>query len=394
MARRTLMQRDRELVDLEVDPMTGEARVIDVANGNLAASLGLAQENRDRVLTTLMTRRALSSLRRDKDDVLGAFGAQSPVDLALMGHGLSLADQFWYRAPGSAERWKDVNFFDNGWDLDFGAAVLSGDYARLAACSPDAPEVTMPGHAVKAWERNDEGIYLVKAAEYPDGVELVGAKLGFDLCSLLFGEGCCVSLDVVERYGRPCSISPLMLDGDEELADGTRLCAMADMWESSSLSSGGVTTEACGALVDAYEAVGVADASAHVARRACFSCLSLLLDFNPGNFGVIRRIDSDVWRAAPIFDYDGAFGFPFNGVSISYLCENPSFVELLCAHRFSFLKPSWDWSWCDVRALDGFEDVIMEAYAPCKSLPPVFAELIARLFVAQRDYVNKVASGS
>ena len=85
MARRTLMQRDRELVDFEVDPMTGEARVIDVANGNLAASLGLAQENRDRVLTTLMTRRVLSSLRKDKDDVLAAFGAKSPVDLALMG---------------------------------------------------------------------------------------------------------------------------------------------------------------------------------------------------------------------------------------------------------------------------------------------------------------------
>ena len=393
MARRTLMQRDRELVDFEVDPVTGEARVIDVSNGNRAASLGLAQENRDQVLTALMTRRALSPLRKDKDDVLAAFGAKSPIDLALMGHGLSLADQFWYRAPGSAERWKDVNFFDNGWDLDFGAAVLSGDYARLAACSPDAPEVTMPGHAVKAWERNDEGIYLVKAAEYPDGVELVGAKLGFDLCSLLFGEGCCVSLDVVERYGRPCSISPLMLDGDEDLADGIRLCAMADMWESSSLGRGGITAEACDALVDVYAAIGVEDASAHVARRACFSCLTLLLDFNPSNFGAIRKTDSDVWRAAPIFDYDGAFGFPLNGASISHLCENPLLFELFCAHRFSFLKPSWDWSWCDLRALDGFEDVIMEAVAPCRGLPPVFAELIAHLFVAQRDYVNKVASG-
>ena len=393
MVRRTLMQRDRELVDFEVDPVTGEAHLIDAANGDLAASLGLAGENRDQVLTTLVMRRALSSLRKDKDDVLAAFGAKSPVDLTLMGHGLSLSDQFWYRAPGSCEHWKDVNFFDNVWDPSFGASVLSGDYTRLAACSPDVPEVTTPGHAVKAWERNDDGIYLVKAAEYSDGVELVGAKLGSDLCSLLFGEGYYVPLDLVERYGRLCSISPLMLDGDEELADGNRLYAMADMWESSRLSMGGITTEACDALVDAYTAIGVADASANVARRACFFCLSLLLDFNPGNFGAIRKIDTDAWRAAPIFDYDGAFGFPFTGVSISYLCENPTFVELFCAHRFSFLKPSWDWSWCDVRALDGFEDVIMEAYASCLSLPPVFAELIAHLFVSQRDYVSKIASG-
>ena len=393
MARRTLMQRDRELVDFEVDPVTGEARIIDAVSDDLAASLGLAQGNRDQVLTALMTRRSLSPMRKDKDDVLAAFGAKSPVDLALMGHGLSLTDQFWYRAPGSSVRWKDVNFFDNGWDPSFGVAVLMGDYARLATCSPDAPEVTTPGHAVKAWERNDDGVYLVKAAEYPDGAELVGARLGFELCSLLFSEDCYVTLDVVERFGRSCSISPIMLDGDEELADGNRLFSMANMWESSSLGKGGVTAEAFDALVDAYTAIRVADASAHVARRACFSCLSLLLDFNPGNFGAIRKIDSDVWRATPIFDYDGAFGIPFNGASISYLCENPSFVKLLCAHRFSFLNPSWDWSWCDLRALDGFEDVIMEAYASCWSLPPAFAELIAHLFVAQRDYVNKVASG-
>lgn len=99
-----------------------------------------------------------------------------------------------------------------------------------------------------------------------------------------------------------------------------------------------------------------------------------------------------MWRAAPIFDYDGAFGFPLNGASISYLYENPLLVELLCAQRFSFLKPSWDWSWCDLRALDGFEDHIVEAYASCRSQPPAFTELIAHLFVTQRDYVNKVAS--
>lgn len=392
MTRRILMQRDRELVDFEVDPVTGEARIIDVASGDLAASLGLDRKYRNQFLTTLVMRRTLSPLRKDKDDILAAFGATSPVGLALMGHGASLSDQLWYRPPGSSERWKDVNFFDNEWDPGFGAAVLVGDYARLAACSPDVPEATTPGHAVKAWERDDNGIHLIKAAERPDGAELVGSKLAFDLCTLLFEESCYVSLDVEERHGRPCSVSPLMLDGDEELADGNRLCAMADMWENSILGGAGTTTKVYDDLIDAYTAIGMADASAHVARMACFFCLSLFLDFNPSNFGAIRNIDSETWRAAPIFDYDGAFGFPFNGVPIPYLCENPSFVELLCAHRFSFLKPSWDWSWCDLRALDGFEDVIMRAYASYRDLPPVFAELIARLFVAQRDYVNKVAS--
>ena len=121
--------------------------------------------------------------------------------------------------------------------------------------------------------------------------------------------------------------------------------------------------------------------------------MSFLTVLQPGGYGAIRTFDSDVWRVAPIFDYDGSFGFPFNGVSLSDLCENPLLVELFYAHRFSFLKSSWDWSWYDVQTLDGFEDAIMEAFASCRGLPPVFAELITRLFVAQRDYVSKVASG-
>ena len=386
------MQRDRELVDFVVDQASGEARIIDAVS-DLAASAGFARQNGDELLSKLVARRALSPMREDKDDVLAAFGAKSPVDLALMGHGLSLSDQFWYRAPGSTERWKDINFFDNRWDPSFGAAVLSGDYSSLATCSPDVPEATTSGHAVKAWERDGDGIFLVKAAVYPDGSELRGAKLASDLCAVLFDEGCSVPLSIVERYGRPCSTSPLMLDADEELADGNRLFAMADMRESLGSGGGDITAAACDASIGAYATLGVADACAHVARLACFACLALLMDFNPGNFGAIRKIGSDVWRAAPIFDYDGAFGFPFKGVTISDLCENPLLAQLFCAHRFSFLEPSWDWSWYDPRALEGFEDRIVEAFAPIRSLPSNFAELIARLFALQREYIDKVASG-
>jgi len=284
------------------------------------------------------------------------------------------------------------HFFENGWDPGFGAAVLSGDYADLATRSLDVPEATTSGHAVKAWERSDDGIFLIKAAIYPDGSELMGAKLASDLCAALFDESSYIPLDIVERYGRPCSASPLMLGADEELADGNRLFAMADMQEIPSSDGGGITAEACNASIGAYTALGIADASAHVARMACFSCLTLLQDFNPSNFGAIRKIGSDAWRAAPIFDYDGSFGFPFNGISLSDLCENPLLAELFCASRFSFLDPSWDWSWYEPQALDGFEDRIANAFAPNRNLPTIFAELIARLFAMQREYVSKIAS--
>ena len=394
LIRRTLMHRNRELADFEVDPATGKAHVIDfVSDEGFAASLGLTRQEGDWVLSRLVERRAISSLRKDKDAVLSAFGAKSTVDLALRGHGLSLSDLFWYRVPGSTDRWEDINFFDNGWDSGFGLATLTGDYAALASCSPDVPETTTAGHAIKMWERNDDGILLVKAADFLEGAELAGAKLASEMCALLFGEGRYVPLDIVERCGKPCSVSPLMLGPDEELADGNRLHAMAGMSESPSLNGGNITTEKYSALIDAYAAIGVADASAHIARMACFSSVALLGDLNPGNYGAIRRIGSDEWRPAPIFDYDGSFGFPFRGTTIAFMSENPLLVELLCAQRFSFLDPSWDWSWYDPRALDGFEERILETYASYQSLPPGFAGLIARIFAMQREYVSKVAAG-
>lgn len=392
--RRTLMYRNQELVDFEVDLTTGEAHVIDiVVDDDSAASLGLTRQKGDWVLSRLIERRAISPSRKDKDDVLSALGAKSTVDLAFRGHGLSLSDLFWYRVPGSADCWEDINFFDNTWDSGFGLATLSGDYATLASCSPDVPEVTTSGHAAKLWERNDDGIFLVKAAEYPEGAELAGARLASEMCALLFDESCYVPLDIAERCGRPCSISPLMLGPDEELVDGIRINAMAGIDERPGLSGGDVTTEKCNVYVDALRAIGVGNASAHIAKMACFSCLTLLTDFNPSNFGAIHKVGSNTWRAAPIFDYDGAFGFPFKGVTIAYMSENPLFVKLFCAQRFSFLDSSWDWSWYDPATLDGFEDRIVETYAAYQSLPSGFAELISHIFATQHEYVSKVASG-
>ncbi len=386
------MQRNQELVDFEIDPVTGEVRIVDAsaAGKELLAQLKPSHQAEESGLINLIKSRIITKMREDRDDILAACGAQSSVELVFRGHGLSLSDQYWYRASGSTERWEDINFFDNEWDMSFGSAVLSRDYARLASCSPDVPDVTTRGHAIKTWEHNADGIFLIKVAGRFEGAELQGVKLASDLCTLLFDDDRYVPVDIVERHGFHCSASPLMLAGDEELADGKRLCAMAGVRGLSNELN--VTVELCNDLIKAYTALGAAEGPAHVAKMACFSCLVLLADLHEGNFGIIRKLGSDTWRPAPIFDYDGAFGFPFQSGLISKLSANPVVAELLCAQVFSFLDPSWDWSWYDSHALDGFEERIIEAYASYRSLPPQLAELVAHLFVVQRDYVNSVVS--
>jgi hypothetical protein len=389
------MKRNRELVEFEVDPATSKARVIDAPGAGVdpfvPAELMLQGDNR--TLTEFIAFRAISRRRPDWQKVLKPFGALSPVHLALLGHGLSLSDQYWYRAPGSTERWEDINFFDNEWETGFGEAVLSGDHARLAACSPDVPDTTTNGRIVKTWERNDKGVFLIKASIWPDGSDFVGSKLASEMCAALFGEGRYVPVNIVDRYGRFCLASPLMLAPDEEFADGGLICIVTKYPEEPGVKyTGGLTAERCQNLIDAYATLGVPDASAHIARMACLSCLALLKNFHSDNFGAIRKVGSDAWRAAPAFDYNGSFGFNDHMLYHPELFKRPFLLKLICAQHFSFLLPSWDWSWYDQRALDGFEDRIMEAYAPYRNLPPEFAKSVASTFTMQRNYVNGVAS--
>jgi len=389
--KRTLMFEDRELLDFEVDPETGRARVLDApeAGDDELAAIGLDCSDLDVALTKLIRMRSMSSNRVDLDAILEGFGAISATELALMGHGASLTDHFWYRAPGSPACWEDVNFFDNDWDGAFCACILTGDYSGLAACSTEIPDVTTRGHLRKAWERGDAGIFLLKQARRDDGADLEGSLLASQLCALLFGRDAYQPLSAREENGKRFSASPLMLARDEELVQGHRLYAMCGMRRgeanefahSSSLQS----------IADIFSRTGLEGHSAHLAKIAAFKNLSLLNDIHSGNYGVICNVKTGERRFAPPFDYDRAFGFPNDECVYEEMCANPQSAALFCAYSFSDLEPSWDWGWYDPRTLEGFEDRIVEAYASLRNLPPNFGGLVARLFVIQRTYLNDVA---
>jgi len=390
--KRTLMFENREVLDFEVEPEAGRARVLDApeADDEELAAIGLDCSDLNASVTNLVRSRTISANRVDLDEILGSFGANSALELALMGHGASLTDHFWYRAPGSPARWEDVNFFDNDWDGTFLATVLAGDYVGLSACSPEIPDVTTRGHLRKAWERRDAGIFLLKQARRDDAADLEGSLLASQLCALLFGRDVYQPLSACEVNGRRFSVSPLMLARDEELVQGYRLFAMCGMRreEADELAHSG-SLEYVG---DIFSRTGLEGHSAHLAKIATFKNLSLLNDIHSGNYGVICNVKTGERRFAPPFDYDRAFGFPNDECAYEEMCANPQSAALFCAYSFSDFEPSWDWGWYDPRALEGFEDRIVEAYAHLQTLPPNFGQLVARIFVIQRSYLNDVAS--
>ncbi len=390
--KRTLMHRNRELLDFDIDFATGKVDILDAPGTDdaLLSSLGLAGPDLAASVSGVISERRISARRDDAADIMGAFGARTNTELAFMGHGLSLTDKLWYRAPGATERWEDINFLENEWDDAFYRSVLARDHAILASCSPDVPDLTTKGRLRKAWERTSDGICLLKEPTFEDGSDLESELLAADLCCALYGQDAYQPLSIVQRSGRRFSSSSLMIGPDEELAQGFRLYSMGgfDLNEASEFKKP-VTPQR---YADILSHAGVADVSAQVAKLFAFKVLALLNDLHSGNYGVILNLETGTRRGAPPFDYDHAFGLFSVEVPFDILCGNPDLTALCCAQYFSNLERSWDWSWYDPSALEGFEYHIVELYSSTDALPPDFGELIARLFVTQRDFVNEVAT--
>ena len=268
--------------------------------------------------------------------------------------------------------------------------MLTRDYGKLASCSPDVPDVTTSGHLRKAWERSAGCIQLIKDSLFQNGNDLEGALLGAKLCRLLYGQDDYQPLNVVKRYGRRFAASPLMLGRDEELVQGFRLFAMGGFSANEAAELMGSPSPQ--AYIEIVSRAGAPNAITHVAKVFAFKALALLKDMHAGNIGIIRSIETGACRAAPPFDYDRSFGFPSIEYPFEKICNNPFMAMVFCAKEFSDLDPSWDWSWYDPRSLEGFELRIQKALSANPGLPPNFGKLVAMLFVAQRNYVNEVAS--
>ena len=390
--KRTLMLKNRELLDFEVDTKRREIRILDApeAHDELLCSLGFGGPDREAFVSKILAYRHISGSRDDLGQILDAFGAGSVFELSFLGHGLSFIDKLWYREPSATERWEDVNFYDNDWDSSYRTSVLTRDYKSLATCSPDIPDLTTGGHLRKAWERTDEGVQLLKEPLFESGHDIEGALLGAELCRLFYGQDGYQPLNAVERFGRRFEASPLMVGCDEELVQGYRLFAMGgfDMRASNGLM-GPASPQS---FIDIISHVGVADVLTQAAKTFAFKDLALLADIHAGNFGIIRNLETGSRRAAPPFDYDRAFGFPFEGFPFESLCEKPDLAVFLCAGAFSDLDSSWDWSWYDPKALEGFEQRIVESHAHCTDFPPNLGSLVANLFSMQRNYLNETVS--
>ena len=233
-----------------------------------------------------------------------------PDELVQRNLGLSLSDQYWIRPQGSGLTWEDINFFNNAFDdVSLSIAPFAPE-GKAAAAKPDN---TSDGNLQKYWTCEGERRILHKAGAHLDQEpynELVATALH-------------------RRILNACDYVPYSLEGT-----GTSALSTCDVF-----------------LTDEEE---------YVPDRMIV-CDDIIANYDRHwrNFGLVRNVNTQACRPAPIFD------------SGSSLWCNISLEELR-AGEHSFTSAQFhsspakqmllveDMGWFDCDKLEGFVDEAIE----------------------------------
>lgn len=383
-----LMYEDDEVLSFSVDFKNRKIKVLKKLEHFDKAPLNVKNEetNIDSALLTFFNVRAIAPQRHDYQDILNATGCKNYFELSFKGHGLSLANHYWYKKEGENLKFADINFLTNKWDDSFARAVLKGDYEALKTCDLNVPDIVTPGWGVKGWIY-DNGPKLYKLGIQKDHYEEnIGEVLASKLIQRLLNDGEVVKYELVKINDKYASVSPLMIDIDEELIP------LSDVLSSSLLNLFHSKQNDKNALKLFFEQVkelkipGVYDffVKQHSLRTLCF-----ISDLHCYNVSVIRNLKTGEMRMAPLYDLAGAFGSSRSGrETISNFSKG---TYLVVYYLFSGLDPDWDYSWYDPNKLIGFEEEIRDMLSKSSFYTPELIERIISVYHQQIEYLNKVA---
>lgn len=140
----------------------------------------------------------------------------SVTEMPTKSYMCSLTDCYWFKPIKDQVSWKDVNFFDNGFDETAGKVILNGD-DTISIENWNVPELTTNGVLPKRWFQGKNGeFYLLKAGTPPDHKEVYNEAFSTQVASLF-------NMDVVpyaiyhdNETNQDYSVCPSFIHNDNE----------------------------------------------------------------------------------------------------------------------------------------------------------------------------------
>ncbi|MBQ2183054.1 MAG: hypothetical protein II399_00330 [Lachnospiraceae bacterium] len=223
---------------------------------------------------------------------------------AIKNLGVSLTDCYWYRPDGADLKWKDVNFFKNGFSHDVGEFIFLNKYTDklLTTVSPD---ITTNGMLNKMWIQTPSGFYLVKDS----GKDAIDSDIPYEslvevVCSNIFKD---MNINAVEyRLSEVPGISHVLCSCKNFVRD--------DNYEFVPLKDISVSTNLHGYDLlyyyrDLLQSIGSYD---EFKKSVIGDYLIGNCDRHSQNIGVLRNPDTlQFLSAAPSFDFGGSLPLDF-----------------------------------------------------------------------------------
>lgn len=382
----TLMYRDFPVLSFEVDYAHQGIRLIEKLEHFDKAPYGVGRENAGIKLRRFFQARAISSHRHDYDRIMKATHCENAFELSFQGHGLSLANHYWFQREGEHLKYDDINFFTNRWDDSFGRAIRNGDYEALGACSLNVPDIVTPGWGIKAWiYDNGPKLYKFGIDEgHPE--EAIGEALASRLAKRLFPDKESLEYGLENINGRYASVCAPIITIDEELVPLANVLPFD--WYLV-FKERNTNKKQDNEFFDNIKGAGLPGLYEFFVKVSCFRSLAFVSDLHFDNLSMIRDMKTNALRPAPIYDFGGAFGSSKSGREMIAKANKGTF--LLIYFLFCGLDPHWDYSWYDPTKLVGFEDEIKDYLGKSEFYSPDIIQCVIEVFRHQKKSLNEVA---
>ncbi len=328
--------------------------------------------------------RSIPEARPHVGALLEEAGFANVSQLVLSSLGLSLSDQYWFKPVDSKTgkalplNWKDINYFDNGFDDGSGATLMG---AVSSGGTDRAPSNTTNGMLEKRWVMREEKPWLVKGSTPGLNREPFSELLASKLFERMLGPEEFVPYELSFENGKPYSLCPDMLDSRQELIPANDVVGCHGLHNAGLYESyvAQISEMAGRSLRESIDKMIVCDYLMANDDRHLF------------NFGLIRDVESlQVLGCAPLYDSGCAF---FARATLAQLRVKRYFYD---SHPFretpySQLALVEDFSWFEPEKLDGFTDEVREVLSQNEDLTEEFVELAVKHVQRNIDKVVDLA---
>lgn len=294
---------------------------------------------------------------------------------------LSLSDQYWVKRLGEDVLWKDVNFFDNEFSEDIGKILFNGGKTSIKL-NLNTPDMTSNGNYEKRWKIIDGERYLIKAGSKMINQEPFNEVIATKLYERILNDDEYVKYTVIYDGERAVSICKNFITKETELIPAWKINEYYSFTENENKYEH---------YVRCLNELKVLNANILIDKMLVCDFILANKDRHFNNFGVIRNVETlQFERVAPIFDNGCSLWFDENDIYVGEFFLTKPFEE----YEKTQINLVKDFSWLDMKKLDGFELEVRKILESNKLLSQERIDKITEHVKSRIDYINKLKRDS